>query len=211
LATKLGLYNAALLAVGERKLASLAENREPRRALDDAYTGAIRFCLEQGDWKFAQRTGLLTYEPSVTPAFGHPYAFEKPSDCVRVSKFCQDEYFTTPLLAYVEEAGWWYASVQDIYISFVSDGATFGGDMTLWPETFSTYVSLYLASEVCERLTQNATKGDKLEKDAKKALTSARSKDAMQGPTAFPPRGSWNSARGGSLSRERGNRGSLIG
>ena len=39
--TRLQLYNSALLLLGERNLASLSENREPRRLLDHVWdTGA---------------------------------------------------------------------------------------------------------------------------------------------------------------------------
>ena len=37
MATKLGLYNRALRVLGETKLSSLSEAREPRYILDDIY------------------------------------------------------------------------------------------------------------------------------------------------------------------------------
>lgn len=211
--TQLRLYNDALLAIGERKIASLSENREPRRALDDAYSDvdAVKYCLEQGHWKFAQRGTLMVNSPSVTPAFGYAYAFEKPTDCVKISKMCTDEYFNNPLLSYVEEAGWWYSNVTDIYISYVSDDVLYGRDLAKWPESFANYVGLYLADKICLRITQNQNTKNRLEKDVIRALFDAKNKDALQGPTVFPPVGSWNRARGGGARGDRGNRGSLIG
>jgi hypothetical protein len=53
---KLGLYNLALGHLEERKLASLTENREPRRVLDDYYDQELAYCLERKFWNFIYRT-----------------------------------------------------------------------------------------------------------------------------------------------------------
>lgn len=213
MATRLGLYNSALRKCGERKLASLAENREPRRVLDSAWDdGLIAYCLEQGLWNFAMRTIELEYSPSVEPSFGLQRAFDKPTDFVRTAGLCSDEYFKNPLLQYTDEAGFWFADLDVIYVRYVSDDNAYGNDLSLWPETFSKFVSAYLAGEVCERITGSRTKADDIKKEARHLLIDARSKDAMAEPTTTLPQGSWTSARQGRGGRrDRGNRGSLIG
>jgi hypothetical protein len=201
-ATKLDLYNGALRILKERKLASLTENREPRRLLDDAWgdgstNGAVRFCLEMGQWTFATRTVQIDYSPSVTPSFGYRYAFDRPTDVVRVAAVCQDEYFTTPLLEYVDERNYWYASLQTIYVKYVSNHASYGADLSLWPETFSQLVQAQLAREIAASLTQGLD-GVKVANAAwAEAKREPRSIDAMNKPTAFPPVGAWVSSRRG--------------
>lgn len=213
--TKLGTYNKALTEhLGERKLASLAENREPRRVLDDVWdNGLVKACLEAGQWKFAKRTLKLTYNPDVTPSFGHKYAFDKPTDFVRLAGVYSDEFCQMPLLKYQEEAGQWFASLQDIYIDYISDGTTYGNDLSNWPETFADYVAGSAALRASGRLQGNATDKDALKRDVEVLLKSALSKDAMEGPTKFLPEGSWTASRRGDNGpfRDRGNRGSLIG
>ena len=210
---RLSVYNQVLTLLGERNIASLNENREPRRVLDTAWTGAIKYCLEQGQWKFAMRTSKLTYSPDIDPAFGYQRAFERPSDCVRLSKVCCDEYLNTPLLHYSEEAGWWFADLDDIYVSYVSDSNDFGSDYANWPETFGKYFALYLADEVGLRITQSERTLAKITKDLKTAKKDALSKDAMQSPTQFLPQGSWVSSRYGDRRSnwDRGSRSRLIG
>src|SRR5258708_823139 len=119
---KLSLYNGALTEfLGERKLANLTENREPRRVLDEIWDGgALRYCLEQGLWNFAMRTIQLTYSPSVEPDFGFRYAFDKPTDWVRTAALCVDEFFRCPLLQYNDEAGFWFADIDTIYVRYIS-------------------------------------------------------------------------------------------
>lgn len=55
MATKLGLYNAALGECGEPELTSLSEDRKPRHLLDSVYDDVVKYCLEQGQWKHAIR------------------------------------------------------------------------------------------------------------------------------------------------------------
>lgn len=212
--SQLALYNGALTKfLGERKLASLTENREPRRVLDDIWDqGARKHCLEEGNWKFAQRVTKIEYTPSVTPTFGYRYAFEKPTDCVKVSMLCADELFKVPLTEYSEEAGFWFAEVGTIYVSYVSDDAAYGYDLSRWPETFVRYVECYFALAAVHRIQQSASSEEKLEKKLKALKTDALSKDALQGPTKFLPVGSWVNSRDAGGTGERGrNKSSLYG
>lgn len=203
--SKLTLYNGALVQhLGERKLASLSENREPRRVLDDVWDGGfVRWCLEQGMWNFAMRSRRATYSPSVEPAFGYRYAFDRPTDFVRLAAISADERFSMPLLDYRDEGGYWFCDHQTIYVKYVSDDAEFGGDFSLWPETFTRWAQAALAERAAVRLSQNRSDRDAVAKEAKRLLTDARSKDAQNEPTRFPPSGNWSSARrSGSVNRE---------
>lgn len=208
--TQLALYNGALRAIKERKLASLSENTEARRVLDDVWNdGAVDYCLEQGYWNFALRTSRFTPNVGFTASFGYRNQFTIPSDFIRLAGLCTDEYFKNPLTEYTEEAGNWYADINPLYVSYVSNDNDYGGNLAMWPESFCNYVELYLADKICGRLTGES---DMVEKDLRKALIDARSKDAMNEPAKFMPTGSFIRARAGSLGRrDRGNRGSLIG
>ena len=207
--TKLGVYNGALRLCKERKLASLTENREPRRLLDDAWDGSVRKCLQMGQWTFGTRTQMLTYSPSVEPDFGYRRAFDQPEDMIRVTAICSDEYFRCPLLEYADERHYWYCDLDVIYVRFVSSHVDYGLDLSLWPESFVQYLQADLAEEIVGNLT--GADPDKVEKKCKTAKRQALSLDAMNKPTAFPPPGSWNLARGDFHRWDRGNRHRLIG
>lgn len=156
--SRLKLYNGALMYCGTRAIASLTVNEEPRRLLDEIWDdGGVRWCLEQGQWRFAMRTSTFTYDTNVTPDFGYRRAFAKPSDWVATSAVCSDEYFNTPLLQYADEAGYWFADIDDIYVKYVSDHADFGGDMSLWPASFTEFVKAYFASRIVHKLPGGTT------------------------------------------------------
>lgn len=200
--SKLSLYNGALRLLGERSLLNLSEARESRRVLDDIWDGgAIDYCLEEGFWNFAMRTIKLEYSPSVEPPFGYRYAFDKPTDWIRTNALCSDEFFNSPLTQYVDEAGFWFCDLDTIYVRYVSDDNAYGYDLSIWPQTFVRFVESYLAEQICERLTQNSTKLDGLMKLTRKRVIDARSKDAMNEPAKFMPRGTWTKARMGGRSR----------
>ena len=212
--TKLLIFNGALRMCGERKLASLRENRQPRHSLDDEWAdGAVDYCLGAGQWKFAKRTVEIASSVGVTPAFGYSKAFAIPEDFIRTAALCSDPYLNTPLLAYSQEQSYWFADVDPIYVSYISNDASYGGDLSLWPQEFVMFVQAYLAGKIVTTLTQDKEQRKQSLGLERKYLLEAKSSDAMEGPTTFPPQGAWVSARlgRGAGRRDRGNRGSLIG
>lgn len=211
--TRLELYNDALTSLGERTLASLSEEREPRRLLDVVWdSGAIDYCLERGLWNFATRSQKYEYSPSVEPQWGYRRAFDKPTDFIRTAGLCSDEYFRTPLLAYVDEADYWFADLDVIYVRYVSNDNAYGNNMNKWPKTFERFVSAFLASEIAEKLTKSDRRVAKADAIMDSRLKVARSNDAMNEPTATLPAGRWTAARmGRRTGGDRGNGGSLIG
>ena len=213
--TRLQLYNDALLIIGERALATLTENREPRYLLDQVWNNeGVRSCLEMGQWFFAMRTEQVDYDPGIEPTFGYNRAFEKPSDWVATSAVCEDEFFTTPLLSYTDEAGYWYSNIDTIYVKFVSDDNLYGNNLALWPRSFTEFVAAHFASKIAFKIA-GAEVAEKMYVLREKMLLIAKNKDAMaDASTRFPARGSWVKARnggGGTGSNDGGNTGSLIG
>ena len=209
------LYNIALRAIGERSIGSLTEDREPRRLLDEVFnagSGAIKYWLEQGLWNHAIRTITLDASASDDPAFGLDNAFTLPSDFVRLVQIDSGENFSGTLMRYEIEAGFIYADLTPIYLRFVSNGDDFGGDLSLWPETFTLWCGTWLGLQIAPRVMNDKDK-ETLRKETKRLLVDARSKDAQQEPPRFPPLSSWARARYGSRSgrRDRGSRSQLIG
>ena len=215
--TKLKIYNGALMLCEARSIASLSVNEEARRLLDEVYDdGGVRYCLEQGQWRFAMRTSKFSYDTGITPSFGYRRAFAKPVDWVNTSAVCSDEYFNSPLLAYTDEAGFWYSDLDEIYVKYVSDHVDFGLNFALWPYSFTEYVKAYFASKIAGKIAANEKivaaligRGGILEN----SHLTAKNRDAMAEPTKFPPRGSWVQARTGNGGdwRDGGNRNQLIG
>lgn len=213
MADRLSIYNGALQILGQGKLATLTENRKSRRALDTAWEqNLVRYCLEQAQWRFAVRTVQLSYSPSIEPDFGLRYAFDRPSDLVRLAALCSDEYFREPLWEALSEGEFFYADLETIYLRYVSDDDAYGMNMSRWPEGFAQYVQGLLAEQTCMEITADASLLDRIKRDNKKQNRAAVGTDAMEEPSKSIPSGSWSRARfNGGISSERGSRTRLIG
>jgi hypothetical protein len=209
---QLSLYNGALEALGERHLASLTENREPRRKLNDVWArNAVKTCLEEGQWNFATRSSKFSYSPSISPAsFGYQNGFEKPDDWVRTTGVCNDEYFKLPLLEYQEDAGVWWADLDTIYVRYVSSDAQYGLDYAKWPHNFTRFVEHFLARSASKTIMGASFDTSQLDAELKSWKAKAKATDAMEEPARFKPHGSWTRSRQ-QRRGDRGRRDQLIG
>lgn len=212
---RLSIYNGSLRELGERRLASLSENREPRHVLDDAWNdghGLLLYVLQAKQWMFGRRAVELTASGSVEPSIGFANAFEKPDDFIRTCKVCCDEYQRIPLLQYDVDNAFWYADIDPLYVTYISSSEDYGADLSSWPPNFVLWVETHLASLVANRITGSKANRNDLIKLAEMRLKKAASSDAMEDTTKFPPEGSWVRARRGGMSRyDRGSRSRLIG
>jgi len=215
---RLKLYNGALLICGDLALASLSENREPRFLLDLVWNdGGVRYCLEQAQWHFAMRSSRLDFNPSITPDWGFQRVFDKPTDWVATSGVFEDERMCSPLLLYADEVGFWFCDRDQIFVRYVSDDASFGGDLARWPASFTDYVKAYFAHRIIRKLPGGADKIDDIDHPKTGVLARnlliAKNKAAMAQPATFPARGTWAQARhrGRGGWQDGGNQNQLIG
>lgn len=223
---RLRIYNGACLLLGELRLnetTGLTENREVRYLLDLVWNdGGTRYCLEQAQWHFAMRASRLDYNPAIEPDWGYKRVFDKPDDWVSTSGVFEDEYMRSPLITYADEVSYWFADRDEIWVKYVSDDTTYGGDLSRWPSSFTDYVKAYFASRIVHKLPGAAGQvvfllgppGREDKGHVAKTLLTARNKAAMTQPTTFPQNGSWVRARRAGTYRgwrDGGNRHSLIG
>lgn len=194
-ASRLGIYNKALGHLEERKLKSLTENREPRRALDDEWDDAVEFCLYRAFWNFSLRLYMVTPNTDLTPQFGFVYAFTKPTDWVKTFQIADNENFNPPLQDFTDQNGVWYASIAPIYVRIVSNDPDFGMNMSLWTPGFKEYLAAYLAWKIAPRLKQDREKVDALKRLVKEARIDAISLDATDLPPGRQSYGTWVTSR----------------
>jgi hypothetical protein len=193
---KLTIYNGAARLLGERAFASLTEDNKARRIFDDVWDdGLVDYCLGQGQWSFATRSSILDASVTIIPDFGYKYAFELPNDFQSLSAICYDEFFSKPITEYSLEAGVLYCGETSIYIKYVSNDASYGGNYSLWSTTFGDFVKTKLALDACIVLTKNAAMADRLAKDLQNVRKVAMNNDLRNKPPVKPESGSWVSNR----------------
>jgi len=210
MSSKLSIYNTALGYCRQRKIADLSESSESRRIMDTYWTDVVAYCLEQGFWKFAMKTQQIYSNDGYTAPFGFTFQFDIPSDLAKLRSVSASDRFDPPLLDIRDEAGCWYADVEPIYVSFVSNANDYGNDISLWSVTFADYVASRLAAQAAPRLTGAEQLVDGLEKREKAARIRAKANDAMNDPPGFAPTGRWVRSRRGLWPADKA-RSSLIG
>lgn len=182
MATKLQVYNHALLLMKERRLASLTEDRESRRILDEFYDQVLQFCIEQGMWKWAMKRDSLTQQGS--GLYGFTYRFDKPSDFIHLFSASEASDFDPPLVYnFVDEGAFFYANSTPLYIRYTSNATNRGLDLARWPQGFTEFVCSELASWAAFSITGDPRIAQFLEQRAKVKMANALSLHAL---TALP-------------------------
>lgn len=205
---QLKIYNNALMSyLGEAQLEDLDEARGPRYLLDQVWAeDSIKYCLEQGQWRHAIRTIKLEADTGIEPEFGHRYAFAQPDDMLRLAGISSNEFFNEPFTQFVDEAGYWYADIDIIYVQIISNGDDYGRNYSRWSPAFFEFVSCYHAWKIVSRVKNASSSRKELGDELENMRKNASGKDASNRPTRFPSRGSWAHSRHGrnsSLNRER--------
>ena len=199
-ATQLSVFNDCATYLGERKFSSTSESRDVVRTLNQIWSKEIDWCLENGYWNFAIRRQSISHSGSVTPAFGYANAFDKPSDWIRTFVVSDNDQLDPPLLRFRDEGGVFYADCDPLYIGFVSNDASYGGNLSLWPTSFQDFLALRLAFRACPRTTANENLLKALDDQLTKAKKKAMAVDSMNNPPQFMPPGTWVRSRGGTRS-----------
>jgi hypothetical protein len=194
--SKLKLYNKALRHIGATRLADLTENRADRRELDAVYDDALEEFLNKGIWYYAIRTVLAEPDTGITVGFGPAYAYPEPEDYVRLHAFCTDEDLTTEDLERRHEAKIFYCNNSQIYLSYVSNGDDYGGNLGSMPELAAEALGCDLALK-----TSMTIKGDRGDRNdlavyAERALNKAKVREAVDERPKFRPQGRLVTARG---------------
>ncbi len=210
--SRLQIYNDALLLCGERAIADLTVNEETRLLLDQVWNnGAVDGCLEEAQWEFAMRTIRIDYDPGIEPDYGYRRAFDKPTDWILTSAVCEDEFFRSPLLRYVDETGFWFSDLDTIYVRYVSNDTGYGNDLSKWPKSFTEFVVAEFATKIVLKITNDEERMRLFNDPANprsgiraRALLKAKSRCAMASPTQIPAQGNWSASRRRGLTRRDG-------
>lgn len=169
-----------------------------RRLLDECYDQAVDYMLAQGLWNFASRTLAIEEDTAVEPVFGYNYAFEKPTDFIRLVAIGSNGDLYPTLDDYLDEGNYWNANVTPLYVQYISNDASYGLDTSLWPVTFTKALEAYLAKELAPHAGLSAAKMKAVDEEYAFRIRDARSKDAMNQAAMRPPPGRLVRSRGGS-------------
>lgn len=200
MADRLAIYRGCCRLLGQQRVSSLTEDSPTRRALDDAWTDVGNWLLARGLWNFAIRTVELTQDEDTEPLFGFQYAFSKPDDWVRTASISNEGTFSGQFNDYEDEANFWYADCDPLYVRYVSNEDEYGWNVGEWRQPFAKAFEARLAFECGLPITGDKSNRNDMETLAEKRLREAKTLDAVDERVKVSPQGRLTRSRSGSRS-----------
>ena len=194
MASQVEIANRALTKVGDTRIISLTDNVETARIISVIWDTVRDNELRAHNWNFsiirASIPALLS-----APAFGYSYAFQLPTDCLRVIQ--AGDYYPGPSMSNYRNANEAVYQIEGgkiltnlaapLKIRYISRFENTGG----WDSAFTEVFACRLALESCEKITQSNTKKQVLGEEYKMALRVAVLADAIENPPDPIPDDSW--------------------
>jgi hypothetical protein len=189
LADRLSIYRDAQRHLGTGRISSLSEQSETRLVFDDIWQQAGDYLLAKGMWNWAIRSVELSYDANVEPKFGYQYAFSQPDDFVRTVNMSTTGDFFGDLEQYEDEASYWYAAINPIYVSYVSNLPAYGWNVGRWTAPFAEALAAHIAYKSSLPIQNDKSNRNDLYQLSKRLLQDAKTLDAVDEAVAAKPVG----------------------
>lgn len=182
--------NSALQKLGAASITSLTDNSREARQCSIAYDSNRRSELRKYRWNFATTRAVLAPDADA-PAFDYLYQFTLPTDCLRILLPRDAD------LDWVVEGRKILSNDSSILnLRYVSDVT----DVTQWDANFYDLVSISMAMDMCEALTNSTGKKAALEREYADTVAAAKTSNAFERLSAeFPADGFWLARNSGYL------------
>jgi hypothetical protein len=164
------ICNSALSMVGASSIMSLGDPSREARVCNLQYDSNRRAELRKHYWNFAKARATLAPDADA-PAFEFKYAFTLPSDCVRLI-LPRDAGLDWTL----EGRKILTNSGPQLNIRYIADIS----DATLYDPTFYNVLTIAVAIDICEPLTQSNQKKQLLMQEYRDAIAEARQANAFE-------------------------------
>lgn len=195
MATKLQLYNQALSRLGPVRLTGLTENRPERIAFDQHYDEVMQEMLESGLWEFSLRTQEWTPDIDAVDSINGQYVYNKPSDYVRLRKISPDQSQTYEDLSYKREGEVILSDYSTLFVTYVSNHASYGANVGIYPQLFANAFADCLALRANLPITKDRGTSADLERKFARSLMQAKRADAVDERIKTKQPGTWTQSR----------------
>lgn len=193
--TKLTLFNQALSRLGPVRLTGLTENRPERIAFDQHYDEVMQEMLESGLWFFALRTQEWTPDVDAVDSINGQYVYNLPSDYVRLRKISPDQSQTYEDLSYKREGEVILSDYSTLFVTYVSNHASYGANVGIYPQLFANAFADCLALRANLPITKDRGTSADLERKFARSLMQAKRVDAVDERIKTKQPGTWTQSR----------------
>lgn len=194
------IINGGLQIISANLIADPDEDTESARQAKAVYDQIVGAEIEAHAWYFAKRQAALPAS-ATAPDFKYQRAFNLPADFARLVELNDNWVFSvmryvdaSPVPPYELFGRAIFTNIDaPLKISYLSNAVV--ADPTMWPALFGNVASAALAVRLAMPLTKSEGMVSLAEKVYQKELVRARKSNAIQMPPAYPPDGSWMTAR----------------
>lgn len=177
---QVSLYNNALVAIGERKLSSISEDREPRHKLDTIWNlGAVEYCLDLIKPHWATTVVKLN-SPSASAQHDLDEVHTLPAAYLSLVGLYSDSKLDQPVNRYIIEGRTIACEYDPVYLRYVSNAPA--SSFTNWTPNFAQVVVAYLAKELAA--TYAPSRRDELRTSFESAVQAAIQVEGFKEPGA---------------------------
>jgi hypothetical protein len=172
MATSISIASNALVLIGDNPISSFTEAGTGAQAAANLYPNAYEQALSEHPWSFATKEAVLSRLSAVPDTrTGFKYAFQLPSDMIRLWKIMDDGH-------YAIVNGLLYSSLESLMARYV-----YKVNESELPAHFVSGLQYRLAADFALLVTESPSKSQIFEGKAAKAFAKARTIDSQQSPS----------------------------
>lgn len=187
-ASKTVIQNSALIKLGAERIVSDDDSNNRARVIKERYPVVLQEVLRSHPWRFATSyVELAAVSPTPTDLFEYDYAFQLPSDCLRVigTNLCSSD-------AWEEIEGLRIAcNVSELKVKFIK----YVTDTSKYDANFCELVAWALAADVAYAITQSTAQAESMKAGYENKLKTARSFSAQVGSVKQVEASEWVNSR----------------
>lgn len=195
MASKIDIWNAALIELGQKSVVSELEGSASSVLIGARYDGVRQALLTKNRWTFATKRAALP-RLVATPEFGWTYFYQLPSAdwLTNIGVWDRSDMPRGLEVDHQLEDGKKLATdAEQIWIKYIADVE----DPNIMTPTFREALSAELAAQIANRVNELSGRRKDMIEWARKALNDAMSADAQSNTVDLIPEGSWLTSRQG--------------
>ncbi len=198
MASKVGIANIALRAIGSDRITSFSDNNKRAAVVSDIYD-ELRITLLTGPWAFAETRVELAVS-ATSPVFEFDKAYVLPADWLYTVSVHDNDAGVSSVFykeSHLADQKVLLADPENLFLRYTHDEE----DPNIMSAEFRHALSMALARDMAIPLASSKTMFKLFTRRATRALARARSSDALGSFPERRPRGSWANARNGFRNR----------
>lgn len=185
MASEIGIANSALIQLGAKPIMSLSDSNINAERIASVIEMVREEVLAVFPWNCATKQQALAMIDS-TPLFGWDYAYQLPTDCLRVIKMQDDDY------TYSVQSGMLLTDQDEAIIEYIWRNTNYG----TYPPHLASSIASRLAAEIAFAVTASLQKEQAMYQVYTSKLEQAKGLDYQEGiPELEEIESSWISKR----------------